>query len=933
MGALIPNHLVDGGESLTVRVRGLRAAGDTPVHLCLHCGVPLATAATRESGFCCAGCSYVYRLVHEHGLEGYYKIKDAVLPPVDPVVFQPRDYAWLEELQQTAEKGEPGLAPAAAPELTLEVQGISCAGCVWLIEKIFHQQPGALQIETDAPLGRMRLRWARGEFDAPAFGRTLQGFNYLLGPPGEAPAVSESKLLVRRVGLCAAFSMNIMLFSLPVYFGMQATFPYAPLFGTLSMGFATLSLLTGGTYFLSRAVRALRDGVMHIDLPIAVGILGAYLGSLYGWLSGREAFVYFDFVGAFILLMLTGRWAQVAAVERNRRRLLTAQARPHKVGVIAADGSVADQPVEALRIGDSFLVRAGQVVPVEAQLESPAATLGTAWITGEADPRECRTGARVPAGALNLSRTEIRLRAAQAWSASLLAQLLRPAERNVHRHRLLERIVKGYLIGVFFLAGVAGFGWWLGTHDVARTWSVVTAILVVSCPCAIGLAFPLADEMATVSLRRFGVFVREADVWPRLARIRKIIFDKTGTLTLETPVLENPEALATLSPLARAALAVLVRDNAHPASQCLHENLLAGGFQNGAFRAQVTVSRRPDELSGTTSPAPQIDGSVCIDRTARPSGESAGQTASRSGGVPAAVYERTAAETPPFHEISGFEPVGLIDEEPGFGVTVRSANGLWSLGRPGWRGGRTSNPIGYEYPPTSPGGNSPDIPKRSEDPPGQFSGEDTSNPIGYLLPEDHDTEFACDGVVLARFRLRDAIRADAAEEIAALHTAGFQSYILSGDRREKVAQMAQQLGIPSAQAMAETTPQAKADWLGRLDRRDTLMLGDGANDSLAFDAAFVRGTPVIHRGVLEGKADFYYLGHGLAGIRRLFEVNETRRRTQAWLLVFSIAYNALAVGLAAAGHMNPLLAAILMPVSSLLSLALVVGGMRQWLRR
>lgn len=849
---------VDGDDSRTVRVRGLRAAGGVPVHLCLHCGVPLATSATRESGFCCAGCSYVYRLVHEHGLEGYYKIKDAVVAPVDQVVFQPRDYAWLAELQIGAEgRAGPGrvqeprpLGPPkmsareSVPELTLEVQGISCAGCVWLIEKIFHQRPGALHIETDAPLGRMRLRWARGEFDAPAFARTLQSFNYLVGPPGEEPAVPESKLLVRRVGLCAAFSMNIMLFTLPVYFGMQSTFPYAALFGTLSMGFATLGFLTGGTYFLSRAVRALRDGVMHIDLPIAVGIVGAYGGSLYGWLSGREEFVYFDFVGAFILLMLTGRWAQVAAVERNRRRLLTAQARPHKVGVVAADGSVADQPVENLRVDDRFLVRSGQIVPVEAQLESTAATLGTAWITGEADPRECRAGARVPAGALNLGRVEISLRAAQPWSASLLAQLLRPAERDGFRHKFLERVVGGYLIGIFVIAGAAGLSWWLGTHDAARTWSVVTAVLVVSCPCAIGLAFPLTDEMATVALRRFGVFVREADVWPRLTRVRKIIFDKTGTLTLETPMLENPEALARLSPVARAALAAIVRDNAHPVSQCLHENLLAGDFAGGASA--------PGEPRAT------------LQSTAHPEGS-------------------------PYQE-----PVGLIEEEPGFGVLLRTAQGVWSLGRPGWRESKAAMPV--------------------------------------PLSGTHDTEFACDGVVLAWFRLSDAVRADAPGEITALQKAGYKAYILSGDRREKVERMAQLLSIPAAQAMAETTPQRKAEAVGLLDKCDTLMLGDGANDSLAFDAAFVRGTPVIHRGVLEGKSDFYYLGHGLAGIRRLFEVNETRRRTQAWLLVFSIAYNAFAVGLAATGHMNPLIAAILMPVSSLVTLAIVVGGMRRWLK-
>ncbi|MDI1336589.1 MAG: heavy metal translocating P-type ATPase metal-binding domain-containing protein [Lacunisphaera sp.] len=803
--------LVDGGASPTVRVRGLRAATAAPIHLCLHCGTPLATDATRASGFCCAGCSYVYRLVHEHGLDGYYRIRDTVVAPADPAVFQPRDYAWLAALQQQAEAG------TGTPALTLEVQGISCAGCVWLIEQLFDRQKGALHIETDAQLGRMHLRWTRGVFDAPAFARTLQSFNYLVGPPGAEPAVPESQRLVRRVGLCAAFSMNVMLFTLPAYFGMEATFPYARLFGTLSLLFATLSLLTGGAYFLGRAGSALRVGAMHIDLPIALGIVGAYLGSLYGWLSGREQFVYFDFVAAFILLMLVGRWAQVTAVERNRRRLLSVQGRPQAVGVETPAGLV-ERPVEELRAGDIFAVRSGQVIPVEARLESVAATVGTAWITGEADPRECMVGARVPAGGVNLGRGEIRLRAAQPWTESLLAELLRPVTRDGYRHVFLERVIRGYLIGILVVAAAAGLGWWLASHDAVRTWSVVTAVLVVSCPCAIGLAFPLADEIATVALRRSGVFVREGDLWPRLRRVKKIIFDKTGTLTLETPKLLNPEALFALVPAARATLLALVQDNPHPVSQSLYETLLGDGL----------VAGRP----------------------------------------PAS---------------------GELRETIGEGVSLQTRDGLWSLGRPGWRG---------SHPPA-------------------------------LVTENHDTEFSLDGVVLARFRFEDAVRADARREVTGLQAAGFSTFILSGDRREKVGKMAEALGIPSWQALAGVTPQEKADWVRKLDRRDTLMLGDGANDSLAFDAAFVRGTPVVHRGVLEGKADFYYLGRGLDGLRRLFAVNEARHRTQAWLLAFSVTYNLVAVGLAVAGHMSPLIAAILMPVSSLLSLAIVGAGLRR----
>src|SRR5437868_7594160 len=104
---------------------------------CRHCGAPLIDPRMRESGFCCSGCSYVFRLVHEHGLAGYYRIKDDVTAPADAAVFQPRDYAWLEEAQHAAEASD-----ATIPELTLDVQGISCAGCVWLIERVFQQRPG-----------------------------------------------------------------------------------------------------------------------------------------------------------------------------------------------------------------------------------------------------------------------------------------------------------------------------------------------------------------------------------------------------------------------------------------------------------------------------------------------------------------------------------------------------------------------------------------------------------------------------------------------------------------------------------------------------------------------------------------------------------------------------------------------------------------------
>jgi Cu2+-exporting ATPase len=760
----------------------------------------------RAQGFCCAGCAYVFRLIQEESLGQYYRIKDRITAPADGAVFEPRDYGWLESAQAAAEAS--AAAGRRRPELDLDLQGVSCAGCVWLIERLFQQERGGRAVFANAQFGSLKIVWQPGEFSAAGFARRLQCFGYLVGPRDAKAPDPESRGLVRRVGLCAAFALNVMLFTLPSYFGMARTFPYAGLFGILSLGFATLSVLVGGSYFIGRAWRAARLGVLHIDLPIALGIAGSYAGSLYGWLTGDRRLVYFDFLGTFIVLMLAGRLAQIAAVERNRRRLLSRHPRP--TGVRLADSPGAEIPLDGIEPGTAFLAGGGQAVPVEGRLLSPAATLSLASINGEAAPRLFRAGQTVPAGALNVGRDDVLIEARERWRDSLLARLLEPGERAGWRHAFLERIVRWYLWGILATACLSGIGWWAATRDPARSWSVVTAVLVVSCPCAIGLAFPLADEMATSAARRHGVFVRENDLWAKLRSVRRLVFDKTGTLTLETPVLENPEVLESLDPEGRSALLALVRDSRHPVSRCLLENLLAQG--------------------------------PCRPRQ------------------------------------------GDVSEEVGSGVV----QGPWSLGRAGWR---------------------------SPEPAG---GADAAA-----------TDLARDGRLVARFYFGDEARPDARREISLLRRSGFGVSILSGDDPFKVARLAAELGLPDADAIGRLSPGGKADWLGRTGAADALMLGDGANDSLAFDRALCRGTPVVHRGVLEGKADFYYLGKGISGLRALLEVGRLHRRTLAWVVGFSAAYNLSAVAFAVCGAMNPLVAAVLMPASSLVTVALVTGGMRR----
>ncbi len=758
--------------------------------VCIHCGTPFRPTLHRPD-FCCNGCQFVHDLIAHNGLGQFYDLQEGGVPPVQSLVFQKRDYTWLEDLTRDA-----------SGTLELDVQGLSCIGCAWLIEKLFTRRPGALAVHVDPTQGRIALRWQPDAFDPVAFARELQSFGYLLGPPG-ASAAPASRALNLRLGLCAALAMNTMLFTLPRYLGMSEEFQFAPLFHRLSLLLGTFSFLIGGSYFFVRAYRSLSQGVLHIDLPISLGLFAAYIGSVFAWIRGAHGFVYFDFVSTFTFLMLAGRWLQQKVVERNRHQLLSAQASLPLVRN-ATTGEKLD--VSAITPGSVIAVESGQTVPVRSRLESDAATLGLEWISGESETATACSGRIVQAGALNCGQTAIVLEALELWGDSLLAKLLHITPATAPRNPALEAFLRGYIVVVLAIAALGFAGWWLWTGALLPALQVLISVLVVSCPCASGVALPLASDLAASRLRRLGIFVRNSELWAKLDRVRSVIFDKTGTLTLETISLRNPEALRHLLAEERAALLSMVYDSLHPVSGCLREQLLADGVQ--------------------------------------------------------------MAQTSPPQEVIGF------------GLKMQHAGSAWRLGRPEW------------------------------------SGADCAS----------ECALTRDGKTLASFRFGEEARADAVEEVRALEAGGKRVFILSGDRWAKVAAMADRLHIPHAQCRAEMSPEEKAEWVARFDAHDTLYLGDGANDSLAFDIAWCSGTPAIDRGLLEQKADFYFLGRGLGGVRVLLQTAALRRRTVRAVVVFAIAYNVVAIAIAIAGKMNPLLAAVLMPASSLVSLAIVILG-------
>lgn len=772
---------------------------------CKHCGTPFSRS-NEEEKFCCPGCRFVNSLIDQEGLNRYYELKGKqVAGPVSSIVFQDEEFEWLQREVAAAEETT---MDGDTAKLDLRVSGISCVACVWLIESVFLRHDGAVRVEIDAQGGRVRLHWMPGSFNPAEFAGDLRRFGYELGAHDASAPVGESRALMLKMGLCGAFAMNGMAFSFTRYLGMDDSFFLADLFDLIVVLSATLALLTGGGYFFQRAWCGLRAGRLHIDAPISLGILFAYGGSLAGWALGIPGLLYFDFVAVFIFLMLLGRWVQQKAVEKNRSSLASAQ-KASDVDLVGDDGTVLRaQSLDQIERGSVIELTPGRMLPVMSRLIDGEGEFSLETITGEPEAQWRGRGSELPAGVVYLGRTPLRVEAGERFEGSLLAQLLAESKGYQARNHLFERVLQWYLGVVLVLAlgggiyhGVAGAG-------LGGALQVFISVLVVSCPCALGVALPLIDETAVSVMRRFGLFVRGHELWARLSRVRKVILDKTGTITLESPQLMNPEALESLNSVQQSRLMQIVRDSRHPLSRALREQL----------------------------ECPQPDGSE-------------------------------------------------IEEVPGKGVRLTDATGdVWSLGRPGWMGE------------------------------GDWSGGSNEGP---------EAHFCVNGDQIVAFQFREAVRRDAQTFLDRLRHSGLKLTILSGDQPERVRALAATLGISESDAIGGLTPQQKAERVEALGGDDALYLGDGANDSLAFDHALCTGTPASGGAMLEKKSDFYFLGRSLRPVGILLDVARQRQVTVRHVFVFAIAYNIGAVGLCLAGKMSPLLAAILMPFSSLALLALV----------
>jgi Cu2+-exporting ATPase len=521
------------------------------VTLCEHCGLP--TAAPGDA-FCCAGCESVWGLLHDEGLERYYALRDTKGAPAT-VATSRADHKWLDAYD--------GVCPA---RLTLDVQGIHCAACVWLFERVFARQPGGVSVLVNPALGKIDLA-ARPTFALRDFIASMERFGYRIGPALKGAPRPDGALLTR-MGVCIAIAMNAMIFAFAIYAGLSDG-PIYRMFSRIVLGLGTLSVLVGGSYFFRSAWRALRSGVLHLDLPIALGIALAYSSSLYAHVVG-SASTYFDTLTVFIALMLVGRFLQERVVERNRRLILASDGAEGLLTRRVLGTGVATVRCTAITAGDRLLVAPGDLVPVDGALDEARGTVSLDWIDGESAPHDVARGDRVPAGAFNAGASAFTVTASTDFAESPLRALLTATRAGpADAARVTpwwQRFTKIYVAAVLGVGALGFVGWWLLAGDLRRALDVTAGVLIVTCPCAFGIATPLAYELVQAGLRRAGLFVRTAGFLDRAQGIRRVVFDKTGTLTTGVLRVDDPIALRGLPDDAREALYNMAVRSAHPKS-------------------------------------------------------------------------------------------------------------------------------------------------------------------------------------------------------------------------------------------------------------------------------------------------------------------------------------------------------------------------------
>ncbi|CDX56283.1 Nitrogen fixation protein FixI [Mesorhizobium plurifarium] len=449
----------------------------------------------------------------------------------------------------------------------LSVPSVHCAGCIQAIEAALAKLENIDSARVNLSTKRVSVRW-RGEQVPPFFAALSRlGYQAHLFEPEIQEKDRTLSELIRAVAVAGFAVGNIMLLSVSVWSGAEGA--TRDLFHWLSALIAIPALaFAGGIYFRS-AANALRHGRMNMDVPIAVGVSLAYAMSLYETITHGEH-AYFDASVSLLFFLLIGRTLDHVMRERARTAVNSLSRLAARGSMVQRDDGTREYvPVAELMPGMRLLIAAGERIPVDGDIVSGNSDLDCSIVSGESAPKAVGAGAHVQAGTLNLTGP-LTMQATAAAKDSFLAEMVRlmeAAEGGRSRYRrIADRVSALYAPVVHLAAFVTFLGWMVASGDWHRALTIAIAVLIITCPCALGLAVPIVQVVAARRLFEAGVMVKDGSAMERLATIDTTVFDKTGTLTLGRPKLMNASSI---DPTMLAIAADMAAHSHHPFSRAI----------------------------------------------------------------------------------------------------------------------------------------------------------------------------------------------------------------------------------------------------------------------------------------------------------------------------------------------------------------------------
>jgi P-type Cu2+ transporter len=825
---------------------GSSVQASAQVTACVHCSLPLAGDPVIDEGgraFCCSGCLTVFGVLNASDSNAFYRLRGDEAGAAAHV--SGRGFGEFDDPTFFELYGErlDGAVPRAA--VSLYVEGVHCSACIWLVERLPRLIPGVVSAELDYGRRIARVVYAPEQVALSSIARGLDRIGYaphpVRGQRANLARQREERRDLVRLGVAGALAMNAMLIAFALYGGILSGMDPSmrQFLRAGSLGLALLAVLWPGRTFLRGGWSALRTRTAHMDLPIAIGLVAGLLGGAFNTFAGRGE-VYFESVALLVFFLLVGRYLQgrQQRVAQDSLELMHALTPAVARSFDAATVDFVEVPAAALRTGDRIVLRSGDVAPADGRVALGTSTLDLALLTGESRPVPVGIGDEVFAGCTNVSG-RLELVVGDTGTATRLGGLMLLVEQAIARSspsvRFADRMAGRFTWTLLALAGLTLAMWW--PVDPARAVEYAVALLIVACPCALGLATPLAIVAAVGKAARRGMLIQGGAALERLTAAGTLFLDKTGTLTNSSLVLA--------SAWGRRAewtwIEAVERTSQHPLALAVCQ-----AIQAQAFGADASNS-------------------VAIDRDA------AGSTGSIEN----------------IHEVPGR---GLIAVVEGATCLIGSAAFLREHG------------------------------VELETPDGSFD-------LAALHARGQSVVLAArDGRLVAAFGFGNELVPEAHAQIAAMQARGWRVGILSGDDPAIVARVGAELGLAAEDVHGGVTPEGK---LARVEAAleqgarpgeeplPVVMVGDGVNDAAALAAATVG--IAVHGGAEASlaAADIYMNAPGLGQLTALIDGARRTRGVIRRGLQVSLAYNSIAAALAMAGWINPIWAAILMPVSSL----------------